>query len=708
LIMPYISFNMNEIASHAPIMQTAHPLPSERTGRMRRTLLVVILLVVSGLGLYSCFTGDFIAPGAVSAYILLMVLPGAGFYLLVERDPALLELALASFILSPIFVSIVAVFAMLSGADPKTAALSVTLPAAAFAVLVGLSRNPLALAFAREVSLRQGLVLFGTIAAFCALTGYLPLTEEWWRMRSDAWFHLSVVAQISDYGVPPEDPYFYGMPLQYMWFYHVLVIIVSRATGITPPFMMALFNIQALAGFMLAVFLLAQLLKNRFAHGMSSMLTAVLGINALFWLFLPIKLARALVGEDRGMEVVRRALTLSPLDNLTVRNFLVIHHNQYFFFNKFIVLTAFSIALSFMAACWYGMAGGLAKKRTFAICLVFFAAVGMLAFHPIVGFISLAGLGGGIALFYLDRSTLSRASRKTSLLLFVALAAAVVVLSPYLYSVMHGKESGQLLPVHISFHQFLGLVIACAAGILLAAFQVKKLLANQTAEARFFVLAALCTIIVCLFIHLPGPNKIDKPPFFMFFPLAIAGGWTLAELSRSNISLFRKKIGVVLVFVLLFFPLNFIGFLGDYATPVTEVFTPEEARIAEWARANTSRDAVFIDNKDRNFILVAGPRRNYFGSPSYAMQWGYDKEEMKQRQRVTDNIFSSEPLERSTISALCTIEPNVYIVLRGPEESHTTADKFLQLGDLFTEAFSTGPASVLQVNKEACDGSGAE
>ncbi len=667
---------------------------------MRRSLLFVILLLLAGFGLYSCLSGGVFAPGALSAYLLLMLLPGAGCYLLLEKEPRLFELLLAGTISSPVLVSIVAVAAMLSGMPPTAVALVITILAAVFAVATAM-RRPL-LACVEELSVRQGLILFGIIAAFCALIGFLPLTNEWWRTRSDAWFHISVVAQISDYGIPPEDPYFYGIPLQYMWVYHVLVLTVSRATGFAPAVVMALFNVQALAGFMLAAFMLAQLLRNRFAHSVSSVLTAILGINALFWLFLPVKLVRAFVGENTGWEVTKRMLSLSPLDNLSVRQFLTIYHNQYFFLNKFIVLTAFSIALSLMAACWFGMACSIARRRAFPIYLTFFSAVGMLAFHPIVGFTCLAGLGGGIVLFYLSRSRICLPARSTSLLLIAALAGAAVIMLPYLYIVMHGKESSQLFPLLVSLPKTGGLLISCALGILLAAFQVRKLFAQQRPEVRFFALASLSMIIVCLLINLPGANKYDKPPFFMFFPLAIAGGWTLAELPQRKFTPFRKKAVVVLLYIVLFLPLNFIAFLGNFATPTSGVFTVEETRIAEWARANTSRDAIFVDNKDRNFILVAGPRRNFYGSHSYAKQWGYNAEEMARRKRVIDNIYSNEALAPSTLSALCAIEPDVYIVLRGRNESHTDVDKFLQSGDMFIEAYTTGPATVLQLNKNSC------
>jgi len=81
------------------------------------------------------------------------------------------------------------------------------------------------------------------------------------------------------------------------------------------------------------------------------------------------------------------------------------------------------------------------------------------------------------------------------------------------------------------------------------------------------VLVSICIIVYSLLIILPGPNKYDKPPFFVFYPLAIVGGWTLAELPGRGKSFFSKKAVVVLLMIVLFLPVNLLAMLGYINTP---------------------------------------------------------------------------------------------------------------------------------------------
>ena len=82
---------------------------------MRRTILPVILLLLAGFAVYSCLGSGLFVPGAIASYLLLMLSPGAACYLLLEREPRFLELAMAATVLSPVLASIVAVPAMLAG-----------------------------------------------------------------------------------------------------------------------------------------------------------------------------------------------------------------------------------------------------------------------------------------------------------------------------------------------------------------------------------------------------------------------------------------------------------------------------------------------------------------------------------------------------------------------------------------------------------------
>jgi hypothetical protein len=661
------------------------------------------------LGIYSCASDALTVPGLVSAYLLLMILPGSAFYILANNRPTPLELALSSVVLSPVLTGVPAVVLMALAVSAQMTAVAVA-SASAMLGAVALFSKPAVVEVDREngwtgVSGRQALVLVAIIAVFCVLVGYHPFVSEWWRMRTDGFFHIAVISQIEQYGIPPEDPYFHGMPLQYMWFFHVMAIVVTEATNIQPSFTMPLFNIQALAGYILATFLLSVQFRRRFAFGISSVLTALLGLNALFWLFMPIKLGRALTGDITGMEEVTRLLSLRPFDINTIRSFLNVFYNQRFFLDKFIVMTPFSFGLCFMAAAWYGMVSCFTNHRRSAYSLAFasIACAGMLFFHPVVGVAVVAGLTGGHVLLLLTRSKVTDPTfSRTSLALLGAAALAVLVASPYLYLLVQGGGSEQSLPIGLSLKRTVGIVISCALVAYLAAWQVKRLLAERTPAARYFVLAGVSIILVSLLMVLPGPNKYGKPPFFVFYPLAVAGGWTLVDFATKGTPFFRKKSVVALIFVLLFLPVNLLALAAYFNTPADPGPSAWERSAVDWARTNTSRDAVFIDSGDRVLMAIEGPRRYYFGVDAYAEQWGYDTAEMERRRRAVRNLYSLAPLEQPTLAALAEFETDVYIIVRDDDERYAGLDRFSKLPDFFAVAYGEGPISVLKVDKEAC------
>ena len=74
----------------------------------------------------------------------------------------------------------------------------------------------------------------------------LPLTEFWWRAREDSWFHAAVADKLARDGLPLADPYFAGLRLQYMYFYHVLVASCASLAHVDYFHAMILLNAVAL------------------------------------------------------------------------------------------------------------------------------------------------------------------------------------------------------------------------------------------------------------------------------------------------------------------------------------------------------------------------------------------------------------------------------------------------------------------------------
>ncbi len=204
----------------------------------RRLVYLIILAAVAGPGVYSCASNVQSIPGRVSAYLLLMILPGAAFYVLANGRPSPLELALSSVVVSPVLAGVSAVLLMALGVSVHTTAVAIASASAILGAVALFSRSAFVeldrVEDGARVSRRQVLILFGIIAVTCVIVGYHPFVSEWWRLRTDGFFHIAVISQIEHYGIPPEDPYFHGMPLQYMWFFHVLAAVVTEATNIQP------------------------------------------------------------------------------------------------------------------------------------------------------------------------------------------------------------------------------------------------------------------------------------------------------------------------------------------------------------------------------------------------------------------------------------------------------------------------------------------
>lgn len=664
----------------------------DRTTRIIPPLAVVALLILAW------FPAGLV--GNIAAYTTLMFLPGLGLYLLVERRPSVMEALVSMFALSPVITCGLTVIFMVAGMSADTAVRWNF----ATAGIVGLA-GVISFSAASDRTIRGGLAgrqwaaLGLVIAATLILVGYLPATSEWWRVRSDAWFHGAVVAQVSDFGLPPDDPYFAGFALQYMWFYHVLVLLLSKAAGFDPFRVMTFLNLQSLCGVFLATMLFAGVFVRSFARRLASCVTVAFGINGLFWLFLPVKIVRVFVGEVRGVEELARTFSLSPLDIQTSLRFFWIYHNQDFLLDKFMVATAFSIALCCMAVFWYAVAEYLRSRRWFPLLATTIALIGMLGFHTLFGMINSVTIFCGLVLLFFLRRWVSDYRIRPSLELAAACAVAVAVIAPYLYAITHQKQTGYAFQLAVTLPGVVGIVISCASGAVLAVFQ-RQFFRSREMPYRYVQFALLTTTIFCALMVLPQRGAADKIGTFVFYPLAVIGGWSIIDLVERQRTLARKVAVASAIAVLIFIPVNAITFAAYYNTPTPATYTEAEVTVAEWVRENTPREAVFIDRDEEVFLLVAGPRRYYCGRWAYAFQWGYDKLIMAGRMHVRDALYRDDELDVTTLRLLGEAPWELYVIDRGDWRSGATRRELDP--SLFERVFSAGRLDVYRVDTAAC------
>jgi hypothetical protein len=674
--------------------------PRMNHSRISTTLAAAFVLAVATMALVNVVWGRTAVPGSVGGYLVLALFPGWALYVFLERRPTVLRLVAMSVALSPIITGTLAVVLLLSHVRPHPAAGVLTVLFSVLAVPAFLRTRRIRLD--GELTARRAALIACTVLVVCGVTGYLPLAHPWWRYWSDGWFHGAVVAQIAHAGIPPEDPYFAGLALQYMWIYHVLVLALSEASRISPMLVMSLVNLQALAGFALCSYLVAVLFRKHYGYGLFAMLTVVFGLNAVVWVFFPLKAMTAFTGHVRGWTELARRFSISPFDMWRARAILTIDANQTFMLNKFIVSTAFSLGLCYLAAFWYGLTLFLSRPSRLSGTIAFAAMLGMLAFHPLVAFIMFAGLIGGAVITYFVRAMLADFSFRRLWGLLLLSAAAFVLASPYLYQVMHLKRSENLFPLAFSVHRTAALLMACVLVIGLSAFQVKGLLRKRRMLGVFVTSIVVTLFVVCNIVRLPGPNAFDKPPFLFFYPLAVIGAWTFADRLTRRHATARYKRKVTLVTLLLLLPINVFALASYYHTPVPPVWTQPEMSAARWARQHTPRDALFFESGRRVIMLNAGPRRYYWGIESYADQWGYSADEIARRRHVQQALYSSTPLDAAALSDLGALPSEAYVLIRPEDRRADGSDKLDDYPKLFARVFDADSIYVYKVERKAC------
>lgn len=652
-----------------------------------------LLAVLGGAVVIPTEGGALFVLRALAVWLFLMVAPGAWLFRLLDpQRQNVWELLLAGLVVSPVLLSLLATITMLAGGSLHSAVWVACGVSAALALGAAVVPRPAA----RWPERREILTMLAFVAALLFLCSTLPFTREWWRVRSDAWFHAAVVAQIHDFGLPPEDPYFVGLPLQYMWFYHVLVGTLADALRAGSFWVMAIVNAHAVIALVLAGNQFAAVLRPRFAHRFAAAATLVLTFNAAFWIFLPVKLVKAFMGEVRGIEEIRRTFALTPLHYDTAYGFMNIYFNQEFFLDKFMVATAFGLALVFMTAAWSGAIDYLQNGRRYGLALLAAALIGMLGFHSLVGFVFLVGVVGGAVVLHLARGRVDGYRSRAAVTLVAVSVACFLVMTPYLYQVMHAKEHEQVFPLDFSFRKIAGILIS-SAFVIVVSLRAKSFWGDRSVGPRFLVFATAAVAAFCFSISLPGPNTYDKLGYFMFIPFSIVAGFAIADsvLARSG----RARLRVVAAWVLLFFvPVNAIAFVSCFGTPDAVVVTPAEQRLSEWVRANTSRDAVFIDDHDRVPLLVTGPRRYFWGTEAYAEQWGYPRPEMSRRRHVVAALYGEADIDDAVLGALASMNEDVFVVVR-PEHAGRAVTRH---PELFPIVHEDADISLVRVDKAAC------
>jgi hypothetical protein len=548
---------------------------------------------------------------------------------------------------------------------------------------VGYYGAPLNRVKPRPFGVRAALVPALAIAAVALLPALL---RPWIRVRADSWFHAAVVAEIEAFGVPPQDPYFAGLPLQYMWAFHALLAGVRRLVPLSPFDLMAAVNAVALVATLLAAAALARRLGQvvddgpgaepgapiesppspaRLAAGDDptadraarwSLVLVPFALGALFWALLPIRALRAAAGSSSGGDELARLFRLAPLDIPTTRAFLSDFGSIPFFLNKYLVGTAYGLALAAFLVYLVAIVRYAGRPGLRALLVAGAALTTTLFLHPVVGLTTTAVSGlVGLSLLALGPR---RGGLPFGKLLGwgLAVATALAVAGPYLVAVTGRTSGAPLAPIHFDWVNLVGLLLGCALVLLLALEPARSLWRGATAPGRLMVLWCVATLLFAAVVRLPGPNTTDKFTYLLYLPLAALASVGAARRLRG------ARAAWLLVLALL--PVNLIGWAGYWFDPDDRVRSPDIVAAYDWLARETPRDALVLDSNDRCDVVASVPRRQFWGREAYAEQWGYDPGEMNRRRAARDAVYAPGPLDVAALAPLEALPASLYILVR--------------------------------------------
>lgn len=584
-------------------------------------------------------------PGLLGSYVWLGVFPGMAMArLLLPRADTMTRWSVGM-ALSPLVSALFGVLLLSSGLDLQTSARLIGIAGwLMFAGGEARASEPSSEQDAAPADRWVWLACLGA-AAFVAIP---PLVNAWIRVRSDGWVHGALVWEIVHHGVPPVDPRFIGMQLNYVWFYNLFIAQLTSLRGQDPFALMAIMNVVDIGIVVWIVWQLAWAVwrDRRAARGV--VLLMLLGMNAGAYLLWPLRLLRALSGEMRGWAEARRiaaGIRLDSTDVLYELNAPFSHMVQ--FFDKFTLGTPIGYAWLMMLLHFLGLARWLDSGSVRWLAVTAFAAAGMQLFHGVVGMSVVPVTLGAVML----SAVLNRRFRwlpNTGRLAGFAIATLVGFLActPYSRVISKGWDSQQTGVAH-SFLHFTGvmpwtLLTACGVAFALALPACRRLIREQRGLAAWFGVWLAGMIVFALFVHLPEGNE-HKFVWPIFAVLALLGGaslWPTMESMRRRFG--RLGFGVAFAAVFLVPPaLLFRGYVLDPGALGSAALSPRpgEESLYAWLRDSTSRDVVVLDNRSRDLVNVKAQRRLLAGTVFGSERAAFPAADLARRRALTDDLF---------------------------------------------------------------------
>lgn len=520
-------------------------------------------------------------------------------------------------------------------------------------------------------------------AAFVAIP---MLASEWARVRSDSWVHAGIVWEIVERGLPPQDPRFAGLPLNYVWFYNLFIALLTALRPGSSPFThMAVANACWIATLVWLGSALAWSLHRSREAVRPALPLLLAGLNAGALLLWPLWLLRAVRGEVTGAAEMRRIVAAADWNGVGVmRELSAPFAWMVNAWDKFMVGTAIGYAYLLMLLALWAAVRWLSDERTGTpgrpaawrwLLVVFAASAGTMLFHSVVGLSLIpVSLGASLLLSGLAAREPRLGPPKRYLLLVTAFAAGLGATLPYFRSISRGWDPGssgiEHHYLHVDLYMPWTLLTACGLVLWLAWPTLGRLLRERSASGTWLIAWLAGMAAFAIIVHLPEYNEF-KFVWMVFAPLALLAGGSAAERFAAVRHRAGPAVTGVLVFVLLVLPslLLLRGFLLDpaAATAPEVARRPGDAACYAWVRDRTPRISVLLDHHSRDVLLVEGRRRLLAGTPWGPERAAFPSDALIRRRAIMADLYGPAADLAGDAAGLDSLGAPVYVLYRAED-----------------------------------------
>ena len=531
----------------------------------------------------------------------------------------------------------------------------------------------------------------GAVAAVMFVNPYL-------RIRGDAWVHGGIIWEIVERGIPPQDPRFAGLTLNYVWFYNYFIALLTTLRGGDPFALMAISNAVSMFSTLGLAWLIGRQLWKTSRAAAGSALLMALGFNAAMWLLWPMRLVRFRAAQLAGPAEISAALAASHWNDARVIFDLSPPYTlMVSFLDKLLHGTALNLAYLMMLVYLWAMVRTLQGERGPALFWGAAAATGMLLFHGVVGLSVIPVACGALGLAWLLAGRWTWLPARSRLAWFAgATVVGTLLAAPYTIAISRAWPAAKS-GLHHSYLrveplQLFTIITALAVVTWFARRPLRRLVAERHGATAVLALYLAGMLAFSCLVSLPSWNQ-TKFVFQIFAVLAVIGGAAFHE----ELAAWRRRFGlagavVIGAVVLAGTPLLTLrGYLLDRSgTAAPEAHSgPGEDALYAWMRAATPAQAVFTDDRFRSLIMVKGRRQLLLGSDSGPERAAFPLEQVLERRAVLADLYGrADSLDRD-VAVMKRLGRPAYVLLRavdaGPGGS--PAPRLDARADLFARVY---------------------